>query len=110
MRVAAASISRAEYAVLPISVFAKSRYGPSGSVSRRRASASSTVVWGRVVSAMRYLTVASGRGAHRRADHVGVLVAGPEMRVEQPRALQVEVHVDLPREAHAAVHLRRGLG
>ena len=32
-----------------------------------------------------------------------------EVGVEHPRPLQVEVHVDLPREAHAAVHLRRRL-
>ena len=31
------------------------------------------------------------------------------MPIEHPRAFQVEVHVDLPREAHAAEHLRRGL-
>ena len=31
------------------------------------------------------------------------------MRVEHARPLQVEVHVDLPREPHAAVHLHRGL-
>ena len=31
------------------------------------------------------------------------------MRIEHPRAFQVEVHVDLPREAHAAEHLHRRL-
>src|SRR4051812_49418956 len=61
-----------------------------------------------------YLTVASAfgstaRGGGDRADELGVAVAAPEVRLEHPRALQVEVHVDLPREAHAAEHLRGGL-
>ena len=45
----------------------------------------------------------------RGGEAIRVEVAGAEVRVEHPRALQVEVHVDLPREAHAAVHLGRGL-
>ena len=41
-------------------------------------------------------------------DDVGVMVPTAEVRLQHPRPLQVEVHVDLPREAHAAEDLRGG--
>src|SRR3954465_8570645 len=38
-----------------------------------------------------------------------MVVGRAEMRVEHPRTLQEEMHVDFPREPHAAVYLRRRL-
>ena len=47
----------------------------------------------------------SGASGHRRGDRVGVVVAGAVVRLQHPRALQEQVDVDLPGEAHAAEDL-----
>src|SRR4051812_43185904 len=48
---------------------------------------------------MRHRTMRASR-SEQRGDAVGVRVSAPEVRVEHPRALEVEVNVDLPGEAH----------